>query len=80
MADDLGWMDLGIQGNPLVDTPNLDDLAKKGMRFTDAYAAAPICTITNHAPGHAPGFAAEGRNVAEAKNLTYLPPDRKPHD
>lgn len=89
MADDLGWMDLGIQGNPLLDTPNLDGLAKQGMRFTDAYAAAPVCTptraammtgksparltITNHAPGNGPGFAAEGRNIAEAKNLTYLP-------
>ena len=44
MADDLGWMDLACQGNPLVETPNLDRLAKQGMRFTDAYAAAPVCS------------------------------------
>ena len=42
MADDLGWMDLACQGNKLVETPHLDRLAKQGMRFTDAYAAAPV--------------------------------------
>ena len=46
MADDLGWMDLAVQGNKLVETPNLDRLAKQGMRFTDAYAAAPVCSPT----------------------------------
>ncbi|MBU62680.1 MAG: N-acetylgalactosamine-6-sulfatase [Opitutae bacterium] len=56
MADDLGWMDLACQGNPLVDTPNLDRLAKQGMRFTDAYAAAPVCSPTRCAvlTGQAP--------------------------
>lgn len=37
LADDLGWMDTHFQGNPLLDTPNLDRLASQGMRFTDAY-------------------------------------------
>ena len=46
MADDLGWMDLACQGNKLVDTPHLDRLAKQGMRFTSAYAAAPVCSPT----------------------------------
>ena len=41
MADDLGWMDLHCQGNALLDTPHLDQLASEGIRFTDAYAAAP---------------------------------------
>jgi arylsulfatase A len=56
MADDLGWMDLACQGNPLVETPNLDRLAKQGMRFTDAYAAAPVCSPTRCAvlTGQAP--------------------------
>ena len=44
MADDLGWMDLACQGNKLVETPHLDRLAKQGMRFTNAYAAAPVCS------------------------------------
>lgn len=89
LADDLGWMDLHCQGNPLLDTPQLDRLAKQGMRFTDAYAAAPVCTptraammtgksparlaITNHAPGHRPGFVPKGQDLAEAETLTYLP-------
>ena len=49
MADDLGWMDLACQGNKLVDTPNIDRLAAQGMRFTSAYAAAPVCSPTRAA-------------------------------
>lgn len=44
LADDLGWSDLGGYGSDLYETPNLDRLAKQGMKFTNAYAAAPICT------------------------------------
>ena len=44
MIDDLGWMDLACQGNPLVETPRVDRLATEGMRFTSAYAAAPVCS------------------------------------
>lgn len=49
MIDDMGWMDLACQGNKLVDTPNIDRLAKQGMRFTDSYAAAPVCSPTRAA-------------------------------
>ena len=49
MADDLGWMDLHCQGNNAVKTPHLDQLAKDGIRFTDAYAAAPVCSPTRAA-------------------------------
>lgn len=49
MIDDMGWMDLACQGNALVETPNIDRLAKQGMRFTDAYAAAPVCSPTRAA-------------------------------
>ena len=44
LADDLGWSDLSGYGSDLHETPNLDCLAKQGMKFTNAYAAAPICT------------------------------------
>ena len=56
MADDLGWMDLACQGNKLVETPNIDRLARQGMRFTSAYAAAPVCSPTRCAvlTGQAP--------------------------
>ena len=43
LADDLGFGDLGSYGQKLTQTPNLDRLAKEGMRFTQAYAAAPVC-------------------------------------
>lgn len=44
MADDLGYGELGCYGNTFNETPNLDQLAKSGVRFTQAYAAAPICS------------------------------------
>ena len=46
LADDLGWRDLGCFGSPFYETPHLDRLAKQGMRFTDAYAACPVCSPT----------------------------------
>ncbi len=49
MADDLGWMDLRCQGNERLNTPRLDALAKQGVRFTNAYAAAPVCSPTRGA-------------------------------
>ena len=66
--DDLGWGDVGCYGNDFIDTPNIDQLAKDGMRFTDFYAAGAVCSptrcavqsgqnqarigITAHIPGH----------------------------
>jgi arylsulfatase A-like enzyme len=44
LVDDLGWRDLGVYGSSFDETPNLDRLASEGMRFTDAYAASPICS------------------------------------
>jgi arylsulfatase A-like enzyme len=46
LADDLGWKDLGVYGHPWHETPNLDRLAQEGMRFTTAYASAPICSAS----------------------------------
>jgi arylsulfatase A len=46
LADDLGWADVACYGADLHETPNIDRLARQGMRFTDAYAAAPVCTPT----------------------------------
>ena len=43
LVDDMGWRDLSCYGNEVFETPNLDKLAKQGMRFTNAYAACPIC-------------------------------------
>lgn len=49
LADDLGWSDLGCYGADLHETPHLDQLAAAGMRFTSAYAPAPVCTPTRAA-------------------------------
>ncbi len=89
MADDLGWRDLHCYGNEKLDTPALDQLAAEGMRFTDAYAASPVCTptraammtgqsparlhITNHAPGNPDGFALAGSPLQEAESIRHLP-------
>jgi arylsulfatase A-like enzyme len=47
LVDDLGWMDIGAN-NPktFYETPNIDGLATTGMRFTNAYAACPVCSPT----------------------------------
>ena len=44
LADDLGWSDTAVYGGDLVKTPNLARLAKSGVRFTNAYSAAPVCS------------------------------------
>jgi arylsulfatase A-like enzyme len=44
LADDLGYGDLGCYGHPSIRTPNLDRMAAEGMRFTDFYSAAEVCT------------------------------------
>ena len=91
LIDDLGWMDLEFQGNRLVDTPALNRFAKQGMRFTDAYAAAPVCSptraaimtglfparlkITNHIPDQ-PRFIPDQPKVLPADMLNYLPSEK----
>ena len=49
VADDLGYGDLSSYGAPDIKTPNLDQLAKQGVRLTDYYANAPVCTPTRAA-------------------------------
>lgn len=44
LCDDLGFGDLGVNGHPYIQTPNLDKLAATGIRFTNFYSAAPVCS------------------------------------
>ncbi|MGB9605299.1 MAG: sulfatase family protein, partial [Bryobacteraceae bacterium] len=44
LCDDLGFGDLGCYGSRRIRTPNLDRFASQGVRFTDCYAAAPVCS------------------------------------
>ena len=46
LADDLGWRDLACFGSTFYETPNLDRLATRGVRLTNAYAASPLCSPT----------------------------------
>ncbi len=59
LADDLGYGDLGCYGQQKIETPNIDALAKAGMKFTQHYAGAPVCApsrcvlLTGKHTGHA---------------------------
>src|SRR5258708_2156404 len=66
LADDLGIHDLGCYGRKDQPTPNLDKLAKQGMRFTSAYSAASICSPTRAA-------IMTGKAPARLKLTTFLP-------
>lgn len=66
LIDDLGWMDLHCQGNEAVETPHLDRLASQGMRFTNAYAAAPVCSPSRAA-------ILTGRSPAQLDITNHIP-------
>tara|TARA_R110002072_G_scaffold303140_1_gene495607 strand:- start:97597 stop:100281 length:2685 start_codon:yes stop_codon:yes gene_type:complete len=68
LADDLGWSELGCYGNTFHETPHLDRLAKQGMRFTNAYAAAPVCSPYRAA-------LLTGQHPARIGILDYLRPN-----
>lgn len=57
LADDLGCAQVGAYGNSYYKTPNIDGLGRDGVRFTQAYSAAPVCSPTRSAlmTGKAPG-------------------------
>lgn len=44
LVDDMGWGDLGCYGNKTIRSPNLDQFAREGMRFTQGYAACAVCS------------------------------------
>ncbi len=46
LVDDLGWADIQPNGSTFYETPNINKLANEGMRFTNAYAACPVCSPT----------------------------------
>lgn len=59
LADDLGWGEVGCYGQEKIPTPNIDQLAAQGMRFTQHYSGAPVCApsrcvlLTGRHLGHA---------------------------
>ncbi|MEZ5426854.1 MAG: arylsulfatase [Pyrinomonadaceae bacterium] len=77
-ADDLGYGDLGSYGQKMIKTPNLDRLARNGIRFTDFYASAPVCApsraslMTGRHQGHA---VIRGNNNDRGERVPLGPED-----
>lgn len=71
LADDMGYMDLGCYGSDLYQTPNIDRLAKQGLRFTNAYAACHVCSPTR-------GSIQSGQYPARTR-LTNIPDAPNPY-
>jgi arylsulfatase A len=81
LADDLGWGDVGYQGQRIIRTPNIDKLAAGGMRFTQFYAGTAVCApsraslMTGLHTGHTPirgnrGFQPEGQYPLPDSSVT----------
>ncbi|NND04965.1 MAG: sulfatase [Saprospiraceae bacterium] len=66
LVDDLGWADLGCYGSTFYETPNLDRLAAESVRFTNAYAAHPVCSPTRAA-------IMSGKNPARLHMTDWIP-------
>lgn len=72
LVDDLGWKDLGCFGSSFYETPNIDRLCARGMKFTNAYAACPVCSPTR-------GSIMTGKYPARTNTTDYFgaaQPDR----
>jgi len=85
LVDDLGWKDLGSYGSEFYESPNIDHLANQGMKFTNAYAASPVCSptrasiqtgkhpvrigITDWIPGRNP----KDRKLSQPEDIHQLP-------
>lgn len=89
LADDLGYTDLGVYGSSYYKTPNIDQMAAQGMRFTDGYACGPNCQPTRAAlmtglysprtgiytVGHIDRFDWRSRSLRPTDNVEKLKPD-----
>ena len=83
LADDLGWVDTQLYGSKYYRTPNIDALAKRGMRFSNAYTANPLCSptrasiLTGLYPGRI-GMTAPAGHVPEVKLKATVAPTGPP--
>jgi len=89
LADDLGWKDLGCYGSDLYQSPNIDKLARNGMRFTQAYSACTVCSPSRaalmtgkyparlHITDWIPGQMPENSKLLVPDWTKYLPLEEK---
>jgi len=73
LADDMGWAQLGCYGSSFYQTPNIDRLAGEGARFTDAYAACPVCSPTR-------ASIMTGRSPARLHLTDFIPGNPFPYE
>lgn len=73
MCDDLGYGDLSCYGHPIIKTPNLDEMAREGIKLTNCYSAAPVCS-----PSRA-GLLT-GRSPNKAGIYDFIPSPKKSED
>ncbi|HEY0548943.1 MAG TPA: sulfatase [Verrucomicrobiae bacterium] len=85
LADDLGWTDLSCYGSDFYETPNIDRLARDGMKFTQAYSACTVCSPTRaailtgkyparlHVTDWIPGLPPENPKLLVPDWTKYLP-------
>lgn len=72
LCDDLGYGDLSCYGHSIIQTPYLDQMAQEGMRFTDCYAASPVCS-----PARAGMIT--GRTPYRCHVTDWIPPNSPMH-
>ena len=89
LADDLGWTQIGCYGTDYYETPNIDQIAADGMRFTNAYAAAPVCSPTRasiitgkyparlHLTNYIAGHGDKGKPLSVPDWQKFLPLEEK---
>ncbi len=73
LIDDMGWPDVGCYGNKFHETPTIDRLCRQGMKFTDFYAATPVCSSTRCT-------IQSGQNSARVGITDFIPGHLRPFE
>ncbi|HEY4417446.1 MAG TPA: sulfatase [Verrucomicrobiae bacterium] len=90
LVDDMGWSDVGYEGSQFYETPNIDQFAKQGVRFSQAYAACSVCSpsrasiltgeyparlhLTDYLPGRLDKPFQKEKNAVTMQHLPYDQP------